>query len=99
MSGDPNPIRASRKSQVGFEGGTTLWRAVRAIRIPRMMAALAVSLAMAGAVRAQTSPTLADFGATAPTPGPDDQYQLTTGGGNPPGLNRLLNYSPDALNI
>jgi hypothetical protein len=49
--------------------------------------ALALALFTAGAVQAQTA-TLLDFGSSAPTPGANDQYQLTTGGvSSPDGLN------------
>lgn len=42
-------------------------------------------LMLAGGAGAQ--PTISDFGANPPTPGPDDQSQLTTGSGSPDGLN------------
>ena len=45
------------------------------------------ALALTGSAQAQLAATLTDFGATAPTPGTDDAYQLTTGSGNPDGLN------------
>ncbi len=45
------------------------------------------ALALAGNARAQLSATLVDYGATDPTPGASDAYQLTTGSGNPDGLN------------
>jgi hypothetical protein len=54
--------------------------------------ALAVCLIAACALRAQT-PIISDFGPSAPTPGPDDQYQLNSGGGNPSGLNYYFDNS------
>lgn len=58
-------------------------------------------LALASAARAQTPASLtylADGGGSsiAPTPGPDDQSQLTTPGGaqNPPGFNYYVNNNP-----
>jgi hypothetical protein len=46
---------------------------------------LAAGLLVAGGLHAQ--PTIGDIGPNPPTPGPDDQSQLTVGGGNPDGLN------------
>jgi hypothetical protein len=57
-------------------------------------------LALTSAARAQTPANLAyldDGGGNpiAPTPGPDDQSQLTTGGvSNPPGFNYYVNNNP-----
>ena len=48
---------------------------------------------LTGALHAQTTPIISDFGPNPPTPGPDDQSQLTTGGGNPDGLNYYFDNS------
>ncbi len=51
---------------------------------------LGTALVLAGSARAAT---LTDIGSTAPTPGADDQSQLSTGGGSPPGLNYYFDNS------
>lgn len=53
---------------------------------------LAFAAILAVTLRAQT-PIISDIGSSAPTPGPDDQYQLTTGGGSPDGLNYYFDNS------
>ena len=60
--------------------------------LPARLLALAVGLITAGALHAQT-PIISDIGGAAPTPGPDDQSQLTSGGGSPPGLNYYFDNS------
>lgn len=52
----------------------------------------AISFFTAAVTQAQT-PMISDIGAAAPIPGINDQYQLTTGGGNPPGLNYYFDNS------
>jgi hypothetical protein len=54
---------------------------------------LAAALALAGTARAELAATLIDYGATAPIPGVDDCYQLTTGSGSPDGLNYYFDNS------
>jgi aryl-phospho-beta-D-glucosidase BglC (GH1 family) len=56
-------------------------------------AALALAVALAGVARAQT---LSNIGATAPSPGPDDIFQLSTSGDQtwPDGLNYFTDNNP-----
>ena len=61
-------------------------------RSHKMGLALAICLASAGALNAQT-PQISDIGPVAPTPGADDQYQLNTGSGSPDGLNYYFDNS------
>jgi len=64
---------------------------------PEMALAVGVLMILAGAVRAQT---LADLGATAPTPGANDIAQLSTAGNltAPDGLNYYSNNHVDYHN-
>ena len=61
----------------------------------RSLALLTTSACLVGNAFGQTSALLEDIGASAPTPGPEDISQLTTGSGNPDGLNYYFdNASP-----
>ena len=59
----------------------------------RGLLACAITLLLARVVLGQIPATLTDIGANPPTPGPDDQAQLTTGAGSPDGLNYYFDNS------
>jgi len=84
----PNP---DETLQSGATSREVRWGRIAGIRGLILLIPGIVLLAT-GVVRGQ-SPTINDIGATAPTPGPNDQSQLTTSAGSPDGLNYYFDNS------
>ena len=67
---------------------------VRVTETQAYLAGIGAAACLALTAHAQTLATLTDIGAPAPVPGVDDAYQLTTGAGNPDGLNYYFDNNP-----
>lgn len=93
ISNESVPVIPKSKFLLGVRGGTTSPGAAHGFRLAAKSAAFVLSVAIAGMLHAQTTSTLTDIGATAPTPGMNDISQLLTGGGSPPGLNYYFDNS------